>query len=260
MITLIDRYLASGLSKGSISYLAYSWTLTVAMVSLISRGTLAVLFPSLAENVHTRFHDFQLLAAKMIKVFLLLTFSVVPVVVFLRAPMVNLVLMHGRFTSTDGVQVASVLQWHLIGMSGIVLFLAVNRITYAIGWYSISILGSLLQISIYIAGAVLLVSRLAIKGLAIANAVSWLTTAAILVILIGRKGVLGDLKSFTSSALQIIMAAACLATALFAVSSSFHGTTWWLMLLFVLSGSGFLFMIIRVMKNLGFHLMIKGAR
>jgi putative peptidoglycan lipid II flippase len=254
MISLIDRYLASALPRGSISYLAYSWTLTVALVSLFSRGIFAVLFPTLAENVYVRYHDFQRLATKMIKFFLLLGFTGLPVIMFLRGPMINVVLMHGRFTSADAVQVAGVLQWHLIGMVGIVLFHAVNRITYATGWYSISILGALLQISVYTGAAIVLVARLSIIGLAMANALSWLITATVLIILISRKGALGDVKSFVSSTLQILTVAVCLTTALFAGVSSLHGATWWLISLLITSGIGFFFMIIRVMKDLGIRL------
>src|SRR6266550_3683211 len=51
-VPVIDRYLASALPPGSISHLAYSWTIALALASLVSRGAMVRLFPYLAEKAH----------------------------------------------------------------------------------------------------------------------------------------------------------------------------------------------------------------
>lgn len=96
---LIDRFVASNLQAGSISYLGYAYKLLQISTMLVSRGIAIVLFPVLAQKVTGQ--DWQGLKQTALWGMGLISLLVWPMIigiVFLREPVIQLLYERGRFT------------------------------------------------------------------------------------------------------------------------------------------------------------------
>jgi len=250
-IPFVDRYLASGMPEGSISYLGYSWTLAVAVASLLSRGTLVTFFPELSEQALTSLHGFQKLAQRLTEFFLFLTISAVVVGEFFIYPAVQVLLMRGRFTVQDVGNVTALLQWHLISVVGIVLINIANRVSYARRFANLSAFMSFFHIMFYITAAVVLMRSFALIGIAVANATSWSLTAVLFIILLARRNAFEDVRRLIRLALTSILAGACLSLTL-SLGVSFIRDSGVLLLLGAAGGAtGYLLLSVRFLAQMG---------
>lgn len=239
---LMDRYLASWMPDGSISYLGYSWTFAVAAASLLSRGTLVALFPKLSEQASTNLNDFQRLAQRLTESLLFLAVSAVVVGEFLIDPAVRLLLIRGQFTIQDARNVIAVLRWHLISIAGIVLINTANRVNYARRFANLSAFMSLFHIMLYFAMAVVLARYFGLIGVAVANAISWSLSAVVIVSLLVWKRVFKDSRGFIRSVLRVSLAAACLFLALSMGAAFLKDNN--VLLLFAAAGGGMSYLLL----------------
>jgi putative peptidoglycan lipid II flippase len=249
-IPFVDRYLASGMPEGSISYLGYSWTLAVAVASLLSRGALVTFFPELSKQSLT--NNLQKLALRLTEFFLFLTISAVVVCEFFIYPAVQVLLMRGQFTIQDVRNVTALLQWHLISVVGIVLINIANRVEYARGFANLSAFMSFFHIMFYITAAVVLMRYFALIGIAVANATSWSLTAVFFMVLLARRNAFEDVRRLIRSALTSILAGACLFLTLSLGVSFIRDDSDFLLFLGAAGGAmGYLLLSVRFLARIG---------
>jgi putative peptidoglycan lipid II flippase len=107
---LIDRYLASKLLPGSVSYLGYASRLAAAVLTLSTSGLAVVAFPSLAA--HAAAQDNDKLRVEIAAALRFLAILLVPLVVALMGfgqPLIRDLLERGRFDAEDTKVVATLL-------------------------------------------------------------------------------------------------------------------------------------------------------
>ena len=90
-VPVIDRYLASALPAGSISHLAYSWTIALALSSLVSRGAVVRFFPYFAEKAHTDPARLRAAVSQGVGAFLFIGVPTVAILLATRTQIVQLV-------------------------------------------------------------------------------------------------------------------------------------------------------------------------
>lgn len=99
---LVDRYLTSDLSPGSVSQLGYASRLATAVLTLCTSGLAVVAFPALARHAAER-NDDQLRAeiAAALRFLMLLLVPVVVALVSFGSPLIRDLLQRGRFSEED---------------------------------------------------------------------------------------------------------------------------------------------------------------
>jgi len=204
LVPIIDRYFASSLPEGTISYLGYSWALALAAASIISRGVLITLFPYLSEKFYSDSNKLPGKIQEMVEFFFFISIPLVLIMIFVREPLVRFLFMRGKFTAVDAANVSSILFWHMISVIGIVLFSAINRVNYALNKFRNSTSAGFLQIILYISISAILVKYFSFKGIAMANSLAWAFSAIFLMTLLCNKGIIKDISSMFNSLLKVV--------------------------------------------------------
>jgi putative peptidoglycan lipid II flippase len=104
---LLDRYLTSKLSPGSVSQLGYATRLAAAVLTLSTGGLAVVVFPALAR--HAADHDDDKLRAEIaaaLRFLMLLLVPVVSALMWFGQPLIRDLLERGRFSPDDTRAVA----------------------------------------------------------------------------------------------------------------------------------------------------------
>jgi len=202
-VPVIDRYLASALPAGSISHLAYSWTIALALASLVSRGAVVRFFPYFAEKAHTDPARLRAAVSAGVGAFLFVGVPTVAILLATRMQIVQLALMRGRFTAGDAQVVASLLAWHGLSVLGIVLYTFLTRATYALSLFALTAATGVALVAGYGVLAQVLVHYFGVTGVAAANALVWLGMALVLTVALRRRGML-DASAMTASARTLV--------------------------------------------------------
>ena len=130
---VVDRYLASSLSPGSISHLGYAFR-TLALASLlISSGLAVVIFPSMARYVATL--DIPGLKQTMSMSLRLQWLAVAPVMAIggvIALPAITAVFQRGQFSGNDAEAVAVLVRVYLPALAGMCLANITGRSFYAL--------------------------------------------------------------------------------------------------------------------------------
>jgi putative peptidoglycan lipid II flippase len=115
---IVDRFLASGMSQGSISHLGYASRILHVLIMLISTGIATVIFPRMAFNVANT--DVPGLKRTMSSGLRLMWLAIAPVMtigVVLAFPLVMAVFQRGQFNANDSMVVAGLLQVYLLSLA-----------------------------------------------------------------------------------------------------------------------------------------------
>jgi len=210
---LIDRWLGSYLSAGSIAHLGYAWRLTAALMMLGTSGLSIVAFPAIAA--HAAAGRRLELSAEIAHALRLLVFLLVPVCLGLglfAQPVVRLLFEHGKFTAADTQAVAMLLVLYLGVVVGASLGDVLSRTLYALHDTRTPVVVSTVVFMLAVGLKFLLVDRTAAAGLAAATsfyyAMNASALAAILLRRLGRDMLAGVAMSLVRCAL--CAAAACL--------------------------------------------------
>ncbi len=185
---VVDRWLASGLAVGSISYLGYATRIIEFALGLIGRSINAVLFPLLAERAADE--DIASLSRAVsvgMRMTALVALPISAIVLVLREPVVRVLFQRNAFdaAATQGVSLV------LVGYVGIFAANALGgqivQTLYALkqsrAIAAISIIGSLG----YIVGAITLTPRWGVLGLAVALSLNYLFNLLAYAFLLFRK-------------------------------------------------------------------------
>ena len=113
---LLDRYLTSKLSPGSVSQLGYATRLAAAVLTLSTSGLAVVAFPALARHAAERDDDkLRAEIAAALRFLMLLLVPVIAALMWFGQPLIRDLLERGRF-SPDDTRVVAVTLMVLCGM------------------------------------------------------------------------------------------------------------------------------------------------
>jgi len=207
---LIDRYLASGMPEGSISHLGYAFRIFSVMALLFSTGITTVIFPRMAFNVAGS--DLSGLRRTMSAGLRFMWLAIAPMIalgIALALPMVTTVFKRGRFSATDAVAVAGLLQVYLLALVSACLGNVTGRGFYVLkDTRTLAVFGSIESVA-YVFYTIVLARVWGVVGIAIGYVVlfngSLAWQALILRHKIGRTGGRMVLSSFVRTGLAAVL-------------------------------------------------------
>lgn len=170
---ILDRYYASQLAVGSISYLAYATSINGLVLSLFSASMAKVIFPAIAEDIAA--DRPQRAIDRMSQTIRLSTFIVVPAIIgllTLRKPIIAMLLQRGAFDATDTAITASVLLFAAGSLFGPVIANVTSKMLYSLQATRFIFWLNALRIPIYVALCEWLIGPLGILGVALAGSIT----------------------------------------------------------------------------------------
>ena len=170
---ILDRYYASQLAVGSISYLAYATSINGLVLSLFSASMAKVMFPTMAEYIAA--DRPQRAVERMSQTIRLSPFIVVPAIVgllTLRRPIIAMLLERGAFDATDTAITASALLFSAGSLFGPVIANVTSKMLYSLQATRFIFWLNVLRIPIYVALCGWLIGPLGILGVALAGSIT----------------------------------------------------------------------------------------
>jgi putative peptidoglycan lipid II flippase len=169
----IDKIFAASLPVGSISSIAYSYTLVNFGSQVFSFSLIVVMFTKMSELISEwKIDDLNRYIRENLERVVRL---VVPASIALScaAPQVVRVLFQrGEFTEEDSIRTASVLAIYMVGLPAIVSNLIVGRIFFSLQRMGMKIVLALQYLGTNVIGNLLLIERYGVVGLAISTAIT----------------------------------------------------------------------------------------
>lgn len=177
---VFERFVASDLSTGSISYLAYADKIKIMLSAILGGGIAITLFPMMARNVAEERND-EL--KRSYSVGLTTTWIVtLPVIWYFglhASEIVRVVFERGQFQGADTRAVAEILPWYLLSMIGAVLGNITSRMLYVLKRTKIVAYIGTIQAIIFILVTPFLTTYFRVSGIAVAIAIIWNLSLAI---------------------------------------------------------------------------------
>jgi putative peptidoglycan lipid II flippase len=199
---VIDRYLASGLSEGSISHLNFAFKVITIISVLISTGASTVIFPKMASDVSSG--DLSSLRNTMsfgIRLMCVIIAPVIAIGISLSSQVINILFYRGEFTATDSEAVAVLLNIYLIALIAMCLGNITGKGFYALKQTKTLAIFGAIEAAAYVIYTFFLTRWLGVIGIAIGYVIYFNVSLAWQVIIlkfkIGGKGSGGTvIKSF----------------------------------------------------------------
>lgn len=168
---LIERFLASGLSTGSISALNFANRLMLLPFNLFSLAITTAIFPTLSRQAAAGDHrQLGQTTALGLRLNGLLTLPAAAGMLALAGPIVRLVYQRGAFDFQSSAMTTAALSFYLLGLFALGGFTILSRAFYALQDTRTPVLISLLSVAANLALGLLLVGPLQHAGLALAAA------------------------------------------------------------------------------------------
>ena len=222
----IERYFSSQISLSALAYLAYADRLVTYFTTFTASG-FAVTFFTLSAKYAARqaWNEAARATVQAIRVLLALSIPAAMAVVFLRTPILGLLLQRGAFDVSSVTGVGNALLGYLavLILSGVGSI--VNQVFYVRRHTGIVALIYLLQPIAYLLAAPVLMKVGSFTGLAAASSVAWLATSAAFYVAAGRRApelLSPRLGTYVIRLTAGSSAAAALASLLVAVSPVTH--------------------------------------
>lgn len=148
---VVERYLASGFSEGSISRLDYAIRLITLLSGFISSGITTVIFPQMALRVTSGdFDGLGRIVSTGVRLMLLVVTPLISIGYVLALPLVSLLFQRGQFTDMDARLVADLTRVYLLAVLGICCGNITGRAFYALKSTNLLAVVGLVEASAYI--------------------------------------------------------------------------------------------------------------
>lgn len=106
---LVDRFIASFLPAGSISYLGYGQRIHQAVNQVLNRGLITTRFPEMAASKEKNIEEFKRTLHRLLEKVLFVAIFLTAALLLLAYPGIRLLLQRGAFTVADSGHTAAVL-------------------------------------------------------------------------------------------------------------------------------------------------------
>src|SRR2546425_349412 len=216
IVFIVDTNLASRMPEGSLTALTYAFQLMLLPLGVFSIAISAAIFPSLSHYASlgqvNRMRD---AVQQGIRWILFLTLPTVILMVVLRRPIVNLLFQYGHFGAEAREATQAAFLFYSIGLAGHALVQILARAYYASRDTTTPLALTLISIGLNVVLDVLLAPILFINGLALANSISTLVEATLLLALLAPRARL-RLVGLGVSSLKQVCASLFMGVAMFA--------------------------------------------
>jgi len=191
---LVERFLASRLEEGSISYLGYAGKIILALVPVITLGISSVLFPRMAE--YSALKDYQGLRetlSKALRALIVITIPAAFIMAVAKFELVQLVFERGDFTAQATHAVGSALVAYLGFFLGASLTLPIVNTLYSLQENAKAALIGVLGFILYVFLAFEFSNYFGYLGIAAAASIQYIFCLILFIALLKKK--LGRLGS-----------------------------------------------------------------
>ncbi|MFZ5862162.1 MAG: murein biosynthesis integral membrane protein MurJ [Nitrospirota bacterium] len=185
---LVDRYLASSLPEGSISYLGYAWRLVATLSGVICSGVVITSFSQICGLVSS--NKFDELQGAFERVFRAMLFVLMPIAVFLvlRAQEISsLLFQRGLFTQRDSSDVSIAVIGYLGLLFGHALLLHLSNMFYALRDTVTPTICLAVCFGVGVMAKIWLAGRLSFVGLAIGTSLYYLIDVVSVYLILQRR-------------------------------------------------------------------------
>src|SRR5438552_7130079 len=216
IVFIVDTILASGMPVGSLVALNYAFQLLMLPLGVFSIAISAAVFPTLSHYASIGdVNRMRQAVQQAIRWILFLTLPTAILMIVLRRPIVTLLFQYGSFGAELREATQAAFLFYSLGLAGHALVQILARAYYASRDTATPLALTLISIGLNVVLDVLLAPTLFINGLALANAVSTLVEAALLLTLLATRARLRLVGLGLSSA-KHICASLLLGVAMFA--------------------------------------------
>ena len=216
IVFFVDTNLASSMAEGSLVALNYAFQLMLLPLGVFSIAISAAIFPALSHYASlgqvARMRDAVQQAIRWI---LFLTLPTAILMIVLRRPIVNLLFQYGNFGPDAREATQAAFLFYSLGLAGHALIQILARAYYAARDTTTPLALTLISIGLNVVLDVLLGPIMGINGLALANSVSTLVEAALLLVLLTSRARL-RLVGLGVSSLKQVSASLLMGVAMFA--------------------------------------------
>jgi putative peptidoglycan lipid II flippase len=206
---LLDRFLGSYLSAGSLAHLGYAWRLTTALMMIGTSGLSVVAFPAIAGHVAAdRQQELRGEVAYGLRFLLFLLVPVVAGLAWFHEPVVRLLFERGKFTAADTQAVGLIVALYLGAVIGASFGDLLSRTLYALQDMRTPVVISTTVFTLAAALKVLVVGTTGAAGLAAATSLYYLLNVGALAAVLLRRLGPGIVAGCGGSLLRAAMASA----------------------------------------------------
>lgn len=246
---MLQRYLASYLEQGSVTYLYNADRFTQLPLGVFGVAIASAALPRLADYAaEQNFSEFKKLLSYALR---LANFIIIPsclALVVLARPIISTVFQHGAFDAVMAQKTAVALLCFTLGLGAVAQNRMSTQAFFALKDTKTPVLCSGLSLAVYITSALFLMHRLSYAGLALSLGIaSWMQFLALQILLYRRVGFL-PWGQILFSGLKSLFAAAVMSVGLYfgAMLGNWEvGTSWWnIMILSVLVGGGVIIFVV----------------
>jgi putative peptidoglycan lipid II flippase len=186
---ITDRIFASLLPTGSLSALAYGQRLTYAtFFQLFVVSLTTVLFPFFSKSAGlNNYGDLKQKLSRSLRLLFWIVFPLSVGILLLHEPLVRLVYQRGAFSEESVKLTSQAVLYYAIGLSGYSLSNILSYAFYSVQDTKTPVLTGLVRLAVKILLSFALVGSMAHAGLALAESLSFLLKAALLLILLPKK-------------------------------------------------------------------------
>ena len=185
---MVNKTLASQVSKGGISALNYAGRLTAVIQGIFITSMLTVFFPRISKAaVGMDRKEFRELVKKAVNSISIFVIPASVVLLFFSRPIVQLLFGRGAFDAKAIEMTAAALLFSAVGLPGIGIREALSKSFYAIQDTKTPMFAALAGMVVNIILSLLLSRFMGLGGLALASGIAAIVTAVWLLISLGRK-------------------------------------------------------------------------
>jgi putative peptidoglycan lipid II flippase len=185
---LVSDYFAAQMGSGTISGLAYAWSLVILPLALVGQAISTAVFPHLADQAADNDpRAFRGTLTQALRVIIFLTIPATAGLAVLRVPVVALLLQHGSFDARSTHIVADALLFYSLGLAAQALIEILSRGFYAQRDTRTPVLLALISMALNVGFSLLLRGPLGYRGLALSLSLAVTVEAALLFLLLQRR-------------------------------------------------------------------------
>lgn len=217
--TLIDRYLAGTLSRGSVSALYYANKLNLLPHTVLFMAIATVAFPELSKLSSTnQKEDFEKALNGWINILMIIVLPVTAFFIILNLPIIKLVYERGLFNTNSTTLTASALQFYALGLPAFGLREILNRAFYSVKDTNTPMKNGLFTFCFNIILNIILIKSMAHNGLALATSLSGTITILLLFKSLYKKKIIQSFNSLIFENIKILSATLIMSLASFTAS------------------------------------------
>ncbi|MTI71802.1 MAG: murein biosynthesis integral membrane protein MurJ [Firmicutes bacterium] len=195
---IIDRSLASSLTRGSISALNFAEKLNSFVFAVFAASLITVIYPKLSEvSLKENEKEFKECIINSINILFILLIPITIGAMVLSMPIVKFLFQRGEFDISSTVMTSEALFYYSIGIVGFGLRNFLSKVFYSLKDTKTPLINGVLTVFINVGLNFLLIKSMAHKGLALATSLSTIVGVLLLSLSLKRKvGSLNEKKIF----------------------------------------------------------------